>query len=322
MSRIAPRSLSLVLTIAVSLVAPTLASPLRARAQSTGTVTREADTGTAGSGSSGGSGSGSGASQLGDEQALLEEREAPPAQRSGFEPGEVEGETYIFAGVLARALIIPSYPFEIANQVTYDFQVPINGAGGVYFNYRRNAFNVQLEVYYQGMEWEGFVRDRGDPDSETEYIRSRLGVVFGYVGFGWAFDIAEWFAIELGFGLGIGGLVGDLFRQEATRDASGHWQACTGPSTTPDAYCESPVEMPNPSNGRLDDDRIHGGTYQFRTGPNPFYFGPGGVPPMFATLDLPRLSFRFKPIHQIQIRIDTAFNVYGISLGASLGYGF
>lgn len=322
-----------------SLVLALISFPTAAIAQSTGTVTR-ADAGAGGTATGGPPPGGTErAGALGDEQALLEEREAPPPQRSGFEPGEIHDETYIFLGLLARVLIVPSYPFEIAEQQTQGFDAPANGAGGLYFNYRRNAFNVQIELLYQGMEWEGFARDRNDPDGETEWIRSRLGLVLGYVGFGWAFDITDWFAIELGFGLGFGGLLGDLYRQEAYRTPTGTYQRCDGPSQPVSGdYCEGSgaggpgadgVEYPNPANGRLDDDRIRGGTYQLTrgtfgsgTGPNPFYFGPGGVPPIFFTIDLPRLSFRFKPIHQLQIRIDTAFNVYGISLGGSIGYGF
>lgn len=325
MSRIARASLVLGLLLPLT--------PALSQAQSTGTVTRGDDAAGASTSTStstsGGGGGGSSAAALGDEQALLEEREAPPPQRSGFEPGEIHDETYIFVGALARVLIIPSYPFDIAEQETAGYDAPANGAGGLYFNYRRNAFNVQLEVLYQGMQWEGFVRDRNDPITETEFIRSRLGLVLGYVGFGWAFDIADWFAIELGFGLGFGGLVGDLFRQEAYQPTPSTWARCNGPGDPVGGdFCDTGpaadgIERPNPANGRLDDDRIRGGSYQItETGPNPFYFGPGGVPPIFFTIDLPRLSFRFKPIHQLQIRIDTAFNVYGISLGGSVGYGF
>lgn len=306
-----------------------------AQTTTTGTTTSGGDT-TTDTTTSGGdttttttTGRSGGAASLGDEQALLEEGEAPPAARSGFEPGEVEGETYIFAGVLTRMLIIPSYPFDVGAVSSPDYSVPLNGAIGAYFNYRRNSFNVQLEVFYQGMGWEGFIRGNGDPITETEYIRSNLGVVFGYIGFGWAFDLTDWFAIEVGFGLGFGGVVGNLYRQEAVQAGStGTWSPCTGPDITTGGYCEGPIETVGPE-GRLDDSRNRGGTYQLSTGPgmpgtgpNPFYFGDGGVPPIFATIDLPRISFRIKPIHQIQIRIDTAFNLYGVSLGASVGYGF
>lgn len=261
--------------------------------------------------------------QLSDEQALLEE-DAPIEQGDdGIDPHERENRDYFFVGALARAQILPSYPFEVAGVVFPNgYDVPINGAFGAYFNYRRNGFNVQLEVFYQGMGWNGFLRGAGDTLGETEYIESQLGVIYGWFGFSWSINIASWFAIEIGMGLGVGGVMGDLYRTEAD-DRSGTWLPCAGPDSHPSTTdrCEATIERPG-ANGRLDGTRQRGGTYQRITGANPFYFGEGGVPPIFATLDLPRVSFRFKPIRQLQIRIDTAYNLYGFSLGGSAGFGF
>jgi hypothetical protein len=85
------------------------------------------------------------------------------------------------------------------------------------------------------------------------------------------------------------------------------------------------VEHPG-SQGRLDDTRQRGGTYQdpainptIATGPNPFYFGDGGIPPMMAWLDLPRITARFTPIRFLQIRVDLSYNIYGFSFGGGLG---
>lgn len=263
--------------------------------------------------------------QLSDEQALLEEDSTVEQADDGIDPHEREGQNYYFVGALVRAQVLPSFPFEVGG-VTFPngFDVPINGAFGAYFNYRKNGFNIQLEVFYQGMGWNGFLRGTNDLPGETEYIESQLGIIYGWFGFSWSIDIASWFAIEIGMGLGVGGVMGDLYRTEAY-DAGGtgtNWEPCVGPGN-PDSgdRCEPAVEMPGPD-GRLDDTRTRGGTYQRITGANPFYFGEGGVPPIFATIDLPRVSFRFKPIRQLQIRIDTAFNLYGFSFGGSAGFGF
>jgi hypothetical protein len=144
--------------------------------------------------------------------------------------------------------------------------------------------------------------------------------------------VTEWFAFDIGFGLGFGGMVGNLTRTEAYR-ATGtrELQACTGPGTPAASGCESPLELRG-SNGRLDDTRQRGGTYQelstgdptidARNGPNPWYFGDGGVPPMFFWLDLPRIGVRFKPIRQVQIQLNGGYNLYGFNFGGSIAYGF
>lgn len=260
--------------------------------------------------------------------------------RSGWEPQELQDETYIFAGAMVRALVVPTF---IQNIFVAGGETPINGGFGLFFNYRRNAFNVILEAYYQSFYAEGYYRAQDDPVTETEFIRSRLGVVMGNIGFGWAFDITDWLAFELGFGIGLGGVIGDLYRQEAVQGPSGQWQPCTGPDgvSIGTGFCEGPIEARS-AEGRLDDRRRRGGTYQLThacnysrdpaTGaeippgpgscPNPHYFGEGGVPPIFFNIDLPRLALRIKPIHQLQIRLEGAYNLYGFSFGSSVGYGF
>jgi hypothetical protein len=268
--------------------------------------------------------------ELEDEQAAMEERNPPPTRLSGFEPIELEDHTYVFLGAMVRALVVPTF---IQNIFVAGGSTPINGGFGIFFNYRRNRFNVLLEAYYQSFYNEGFYRGVNDAETETEFIRSRLGVVMGNIGFGWAFDITDWFAFEFGFGLGLGGMIGDLYRQEAYRDSSGQYQACMGPDDPngPGLWCESPVEQRNPANGRLDNGRVRGGTYQLTRGcngeasgtcPNPHYFGEGGIPPIFFNVDLPRIAFRIKPLHQLQLRIEGAYNLYGFSFGSSAAFGF
>lgn len=122
--------------------------------------------------------------ELSDEQALLEEQASPERRDDGLDPREDENRDYFFVGALARALVLPSFPFEVGGvSFPNGYDVPVNGAFGAYFNYRRNGFNIQLEVFYQGMGWNGFLRGTNDPIGETEYIESNLGVVYGHFGF-------------------------------------------------------------------------------------------------------------------------------------------
>ena len=334
---------SLVLACALALALPQLALADLASAQTLEEEMMEAEaeggsgSGDSGTGTAGGTGTGAGGGaagtgdpdeggghQLSDEQALYEEGATVESGDSGIDPRELPDENYYFLGVFGRGLIVPQF---IQNLFVAEGATPVNGGFGLFFNWRRNGFNVQIEAFYQGFGVEGFYRGAGDPDSEFEFIDSNLGVVFGSIGFGWGFDITEWFAIELGFGIGFGGLVGDLSRQEAWRDSStGTLAACDGvdlpAGTAATGYCEGPIERPGPE-GRLDDTRTRGGTYQISQGtPNPHYFGDGGVPPLFFTIDLPRVAFRFKPIRQIQMRVEGAYNLYGFSFGASAAYGF
>lgn len=248
---------------------------------------------------------------------------------SPVDAGEVDGldpnrDRQYWFGALIRAQVIPDYLPAAFLDLSAGFDTPVNGGGGAYFNYRRDDFNIQIEAFYQGYGWNGFVRGQNKPPTETEYIESQLGVVFGNLLFGWAFPVNEWFAVELNFGIGFGGMVGNLYRTEAWVDPAGEWHPCVGfGNPAGGGFCDDlgQVERPGPG-GRLDDTRVQGATLQRETGANPFYFGDGGVPPMFVTLDLPRVAFRFMPIPDMQIRAEMGFNVYGFSFGANAAYGF
>ena len=274
--------------------------------------------------------------ELTDEQVITEER-VGVEHIDEFDPTERPDTDYFFFGAFARGVIVPEFIQQIFVQTEAgagSTGTPLNMGAGAYLNYRRNGFNITAEAWYLGFGTSAYYHGIGAADEEYEFVQSTMGAVFGSFLFGWSFDVTNWFAIDLGFGLGFGGLVGNLTRDEAHRgsDRSSPLRPCAGPTDPSDTlgYCEDGFELRD-SNGRIPDSQS-GGTYQSRVtgdptidgrnGPNPWYFGGGGVPPMFFWLDLPRVGIRIKPIHQMQIRIDGGYNLYGFNFGGSIGYGF
>jgi|GEM_PF-2811650 len=259
--------------------------------------------------------------ELNDDQAELEEVAPVETADDGISPGERADTDYFFLGAFFRTLIIPDFIQGLF--VAYEGNAAVNFGGGAYFGWRRNGFNVVAEVWYAGFGHQGFYRGSGEPDQEYESVDSQLGVVFGSFLFGWTIPVTEWLGIDIGFGLGFGGMTGSLTRTEAYRGSGtgAPLAECTGPGAPDSNYCEPDVERAGP-NGRLDGTRTMGGTYQRDTGSNPFYFGDGGVPPMFFWLDLPRIGVTIRPIRQLQIQLNGGYNLYGFNAGASIGYGF
>ncbi len=276
--------------------------------------------------------------ELSDEQANYEERTGGQAALgpSSTDPRELADTDYFFLGAFARGVIVPTFMQGLFVQYSAgrgSSGDPVNGGVGAQFTWRRNGFNVTIEAGYLGFGAQGFYRGMDAADTEFEFIDSSLGMVFGSFLFGWGVEVTDWFAFEIGLGLGFGGVVGDLYRTEAYRESgTGTLAACNGPAAPVSGdYCEGSLELRS-SQGRLDANRQRGGTYQHlrtgdptmdsRNGPNPFYFGDGGVPPLFFWMDLPRIGLRFKPIHQVQLRIDGGYNLYGFNFGGSVAYGF
>lgn len=295
-------------------------------------------TGTGTDGATDATATGDGGHELTDDQAVYEERTGGVEQAgvvSETDPRERPDTDYFFLGAFARGVIVPTFVQGLFVQYSAgrgSTGEPVNMGAGGFFTWRRNGFGVTAEVWYLGFGTAGYYHGLGAADDEFEFIESSLGVVFGNFLFGWSIDVTEWFGFDIGFGLGFGGMLGSLYRTEAYRETgTGQLAPCNGPGMPAASGCEPTLELRG-SGGRLDDTRQRGGTYQrftsgdptvdSRNGAAPWYFGDGGVPPMFFWVDLPRIGVRFKPIRQIQIQLNGGYNLYGFNFGGSLAYGF
>lgn len=246
---------------------------------------------------------------IGDEQAELEEEAAPEPTRSGIDPYEEADQDYFFLGVFYRQVIIPGFIQELFVDGGID---GFNPGVGLQFLWRKNNFNVSANVWWNNAQGQGFFRASGDPRTDTEFIDANLGVVFVNAEFMWSFPITDWFAIDLGFDLGVGFIYGDLVRTEAVESSpgAGDWRACDGPGGS--GYCEPPAPEPCYAN--------NGGHYDCNE-PNWLTEG-GDTPVVMPWVTLPHLAVRFKPIHQLQIRIDGGYGLYNFFFGGGVSYGF
>lgn len=254
-----------------------------------------------------------GLGRLGDEQADMEEQTPTERGIDNLDPTEHEDQDYFFLGAFYRHVIIPGFIQDLFVEGGIDGSNP---GVGLQFLWRKNNFNVSANVWWNNANGQGYFRAQGDPVTDTEYIDAQLGVIFVNAEFMWSFPITEWFAFEFGFDLGLGFIYGDLIRTEAyeTTRGSGQFQPCRG-SNDPDApsgYCEPPA--PPPCYAR------NGGHYGC-VEPNWFTEG-GDTPFVFPWVSLPHVAVRFKPIRQLQVRIDGGYGLYNFFFGGGLSYGF
>lgn len=246
---------------------------------------------------------------LGDEQAQLQYTTEDEVARSSTDPFEVPDQDYFFLGAFGRWYGIPRF---LQNLFIEDGVDANNPGVGLEFTWRKNNFSVGGQVWWALAQGEGFYRASGDPLDEQEFIDIDLGVVFVSATFLWAFPFTDWFALELGFDLGVGFIYGDLVRTEA-HGGPGNWEACNGPGDPDPAFCEDNV-APDPCWD------TEGGHYACNE-PNWLTSG-GDVPFIFPWIALPHVALRFKPISQVQLRVEGGYNVWGFFAGGSAAYGF
>ena len=246
-----------------------------------------------------------------DEQAILEEEEAPEETVDPLDPHEEEGVDYFFLGAMYRQVIIPGFIQQPFVQGGID---GFNPGVGLTFNWRKDNFNILAEVWWNNASGAGFFRANGDPITDMEHIQVDLFVVFVNASFLWSFPITDWFAIELGFDIGVGFIGGSLTRNEAYQNPDGTFSRCNDVGDPDAAFCEGPRLPPTTCFN------ANGGHYDCE---EPNWFTEGGDTPFIVPwITVPHLAVRFKPIRQLQIRIDGGYGIYNFFFGATAMFGF
>jgi hypothetical protein len=280
------------LLVCVALLAPAIAGAQSGGSGSSGDAASflgtgaAEDTGAAAGGETAASGDETGASGGDvDTAAFLRGEEssqppiiAPPEEDPELQLVEERDKSYFLVGLRTHLTIIPDWLIEALGKLEM-FPGVLGWALGPEFTYRRNGFDIIASVWWGSYSMEGFSREEGDGEGETEYIRSSLGLVWLTVDFLSGTDFYPWFGLTYGGGVGIGFTTGNVERQEAYLDGTG-WHRCNGPGNPPSgSYCE-----------------VGGGHY----GNVPYNDGFGSVWSAYPYLTA-TFGFRWKPLRNLVI---------------------
>jgi hypothetical protein len=251
-----------------------------------------------------------------------EKDKAPPAadaptDPAKYDPLEKPGVRYNFVGVRFRDVIVPKFMINWFADGGATVNVAMVGAE---FSTRKNGFEVDFAVQYADYSMKPFMfKGKGDPEEAFEIVSSKMKMALFTSEFLYNVPIDKTgkFSFLIGGGIGFGVVAGDLNRQQAvpsdhssTADPNdvSKWSGCSGIST-PSTTTKS---------GALFCD---GSNKHFVGYTEPSWANGGSKPNIFPWLSLPQLSFRYKPIKQLQTRFDTGFSTSGFFFGLSAGYG-
>jgi hypothetical protein len=184
-----------------------------------------------------------------------------------------------------------------------------NAAFGVTATHRSaDGMSIVLGLGYASYGFAGPFRISGDPETDTEYLDSTLGILHLRGMMTWSTPIIDnMLSFEYGVGLDIGVVLGSLTRSEAYKDPSGAYQRCSGPLQPNPIFCELPA-----GGGRTDAYDQHGAHYGVVE---------KRVPPVAGALMLPALALRYTPIRPLALQLNAAFGLLQFSLGISAAYG-
>jgi hypothetical protein len=234
--------------------------------------------------------------------------------RSSTDPFEDPHEAYYFVGAFYRHMFIPQFLLNLFTERSSGSDFPAFGAE---FTYRKDGFSAIGSLWLARPEGNGPFRANGDPIEDTEWVQTDMWAVFVSGTFLWSTSFTDWFAIEYGVGVGLGVIIGDVYRTEAypTSGPDDGYVACAGPGNPDGRFCEpGAVSVPR---GQLQcaDGMGH---YNCREGQ---WSEGGDVPNVVPWLAIPHLGLRFKPIKQLQLKVEGGFGL-GFFMGFSAAYGF
>lgn len=236
-----------------------------------------------------------------DEAAAADAPEAP-----GDEP-----LSHWWLGAYFRHLEVPGYMLDAFLDRAPEIS---NNGFGLVGTYRTgDGLNIEFGFGYMPFEFEGPLLSPGSPITDTELGHSDLGFVHLTGSVLWDIEFHSTVALEIGVGLDLGLLTGDLVRNEAYLDpASGDFKDCAGPGNPvvvdPGAmrqYCDVTMVTTDPG-----DEGEH-------------YNVKADLPPGFALPMLPHVALRVQPFKFLAIKGELAFGIVtwfaGVSLHASFG---
>lgn len=235
------------------------------------------------------------------------EENAKPAEGI-WDTAEDPTKSYRYVGARYRHVVVPQFVLNLFADGGALSHVPV---AGLEFGTRRDhveyIFSLSFADYATG---DLMFKGKSEPNESYEKVNSDLGVIFGKVEILYEIplDKKSHFALLIGGGVGIGGVVGDLYRAQAYpvsgSDPSNpsQWGRCTASGVPDNAYCS--------------DNNDHFGKYS-----EPSWAGGGSKPFIFPWIALPQVSFRYKPFKFLQARADVGLALSsGFYFGGSIDY--
>jgi hypothetical protein len=221
-------------------------------------------------------------------------------------PVEAKGKSYYFAGVRARAVVVPTFIIEAFGE---GGQTVMGPQIGPEFAIRKDGFEYVFAITYTAypMDRTPF-KAPTDPDFAMELVESHIKVLYFTADFLWGHQFSPVVSLLYGGSAGLGFVWGPLYRSQAYRNPQGGWSMCVGPYNPggQSGYC-----APDPQHG----DKQHFGMYE-----EPSWSGGGDKPLIMPWLAL-QTGLRIKPHRRFVGRLDVGIGIGQVFFGIGADYG-
>ncbi len=250
---------------------------------------------------------------------------------------EDKGKGYYFLGLNYRMNLIPAFIINLF--VDQGPNLVATSTVGLSFDYRKDHFSIIPGVNFSeyGLDPVLFLQKNKDPSSPGDWgvVHSTLKAIYVTVDLLWSVPLVKTGQVdfEFGFAVGLGGVFGDLFNTWVSDGNTGGAQYPNPVNPGTPFYQCIAAQNPAGSNGGCLAANHSGSTVgNEKVGPGagyrePNWFdsgknGSGSVPTIFPWLELPILGLRFKPIKELEMRLQGGFSITGFFFNFAAYYGF
>jgi hypothetical protein len=226
---------------------------------------------------------------------------------------EKAGKPYTFVGLRYRGTIIPSF---LEHLFVKDGGTIYSNSIGAEVDFRKDGKSTILWLQYTEFGFgDTLFLQKGVPDTANNYsiVSSSLKGIYLGVDENWSTPLANHFDLEYGFGLGLGALFGTLYNNWVHQVNSGGIANDAGVHYAP---CASTFD----GSGCATADHQNATTAKVNHYSEPNWFNGGAVPVVFPHV-AGQIGVRWKPIKQVESRLQLGISLTGFWFGLSADYG-
>lgn len=203
----------------------------------------------------------------------------------------------------------PAWMVRIFTYANDDWSGPLTAAPALEYVYRRGDLDIVAGFQYTSLAADpAYMRGKNEGDIAMERVESRLWMLGLNAIFLWRMYGNDWFEFQLGMGVGVSYVGGDLYRTQVYPNGTGGYNECQGIAMPSVAYCDAGNRHYTDANGNRFSE--------------PRWPGDGSVPAVVPTFSIPHLALHFRPHHNIDVRVDGGFGVIGFYGGLATHWVF
>jgi hypothetical protein len=227
-------------------------------------------------------------------------------------PYEKPDQTYYFAGLRYRGMIVPKFMMNLF--ASGGTTLYVNGIGPE-VSIRKNGFESIFSMWWAGYYMPNTpFKGINEHAAAYEIVKSNIQVMYMTADFMWSKSFSDMVALNYGMGAGFGIVWGDLRRNQATPPSANRnydpedFVKCQAPGV--------PSFVDDHGDPYCDNDNDHYGHYTEDS-----WVNGGQKPNVFPWFAL-QTGIRFKPHKNVATRFDLGWALTGPFFGLAAAYGF